>query len=340
LIVELAAVTQRNSQSATVKIEFTSSERQANKLLVLDNVSKTLGERTLVSNLSMVLSSGMKIGLLGPNGCGKTTLLRILAGELLPDTGTVTPAERLRVVYFDQHREQLDPDAPLRRALAPAGDLVTFCGQVQHVSGWARRFLFRLEQLDMPVRSLSGGEQARVQIARMMLQPADVLLLDEPTNDLDIPSLEVLEESLTEFPGAVVVVTHDRLMLQRLDADLLALDGAGQVRSFAGYSHWHEAHEEEQKQKQRKPDGKPEARPQPPRNTKRLSYKEQLEWDGMERTIVEHEAKAAALQRQLEDPVLTSDPRKLQEHCTALAAAQEAVERLYQRWQELEEKQR
>jgi ATP-binding cassette subfamily F protein uup len=340
LIDELAAVTERNSQNAAVKIEFVSSQRQANKLLVLDKVSKKMGERTLLSQFSLVLSAGQKIGLLGPNGCGKTTLLRILFGELPPDTGTVTRAECLKIVYFDQHREQLDPDAPLRRALAPSGDLVAFRGQVLHVSGWAKRFLFRSEQLDMPVRALSGGEQARVQIARLMLQPADVLLLDEPTNDLDIPSLEVLEESLVDFPGAVVVVTHDRLMLQRLEADLLALDGSGQVRSFTSYNHWLEVYEEEQKQKQRKAEPKPAARPQTSKNTKRLTYKEQQEWAGMEATIVEHEAQAAALQQQLEDPALTSDTRKLQEHCKALAAAQEAVERLYQRWQDLEAKQR
>ena len=159
--------------------------------------------------------------------------LRILAGEIEPDTGEVRRAEGLRVAWFDQNRDKLDLDQPLRRALAPEGDTVIFRDRPQHVAGWAARFLFRQDQLDLPLNRLSGGERARVHIARLMLQPADVLLLDEPTNDLDIPTLEVLESNLLDFPGAIVLVTHDRFLLDRLSKAILAMDGAGGVEFFA-----------------------------------------------------------------------------------------------------------
>ena len=166
------------------------------------------------------------MGLVGPNGSGKTTLLRLLRGRVAPTVGEIRAADALRVVYFDQNRE-LDPECTLRRALAPDSDSVIYQDRVMHVASWAARFLFTGEQLNQPVARLSGGERARVLIAQLMLQPADVLLLDEPTNDLDIPTLEILEESLLEFRGALVLVTHDRYMLDRVSTVVLGLDGHG-----------------------------------------------------------------------------------------------------------------
>ena len=167
----------------------------------------------------------MRVGLVGPNGSGKTTLLRLLSGEIAPLIGRDSSAPmRLRIVYFDQRR-QLDPDLTLRRALAPDSDSVIYHDRVIHVASWAARFLFTSEQLNQPVGELSGGERARVLIAKLMLEPADVLLLDEPTNDLDIPTLEILEESLLEFSGALVLVTHDRYLLDRVSTIVLGLDG-------------------------------------------------------------------------------------------------------------------
>ena len=339
LIDELDETRTRNNQRGTVKIDFTSTDRQANKLLVAKNVEMSLGGRKLLGNLNLTLAPGMKLGLLGPNGSGKTTFLRLLTGELEPDAGSIERAERLRVVCFDQNREQLDPEASLRRAMSllPDGDIVVFRGQPTHISAWAKRFLFRNEQLDMPVKSLSGGEQARILIARLMLRPADLLLLDEPTNDLDIASLEVLEESLVDFPGALVLVTHDRYMLERLASDILGLDGNGNSELYSDYLQWTNARELAQKAALPEPkkveSEKPAARPS---KARRLSYNEQREWEQIEANILKAEAQVHSLQQEVET-VSSRDPRKLHEHCTALAAAQEAVDNLYARWQALDE---
>src|ERR1700761_1416906 len=200
-------------------------------------VGYRVGGRTLFDGLEFVLTAGMRVGLVGPNGSGKTTLLKLLRGELTPIDGSIKPATALRTVYFDQNRI-LEPDVTLRRALAPDSDSVIYQDRVIHVASWASRFLFSGDQLNQPVGRLSGGERARVLIARLMLEPADLLLLDEPTNDLDIPTLEILEESLIEFSGALVLVTHDRFMLDRVSTQVLGLDGNGSAGSFADYSQW------------------------------------------------------------------------------------------------------
>jgi len=179
----------------------------------------------------------MRLGLVGANSSGKTTLLRLIQGALAPVSGEVERAEGLRIVYFEQGR-RLDPEVTLRRALAPDSDSVIYRDRVIHVAAWASRFLFAPEQLGQPVGRLSGGERARVLIARLMLEPADVLLLDEPTNDLDIQTLEILEESLLEFSGALVLVTHDRFMLDRVSTVVLGLDGRGHASGLPDYSQW------------------------------------------------------------------------------------------------------
>ena len=185
LISELADLSARRSTS-TAGIDFNATERQTKRLVEVEDVSYSFGERTLFENLNFAILAGMRVGLVGPNGSGKTTLLRLLNGEAEPTTGKIRAANSLRIVYFDQNRV-LDPDVTLRRALAPDSDSIIYQDRVIHVASWASRFLFTGEQLNQPVGRLSGGERARVLIANLMLQPADVLLLDEPTNDLDIP---------------------------------------------------------------------------------------------------------------------------------------------------------
>ncbi|HYO13151.1 MAG TPA: ABC-F family ATP-binding cassette domain-containing protein [Thermoanaerobaculia bacterium] len=340
LIAELREMKDRTGPAASARagIDFDASGRKTKKLLVAHGLAKSFDGRRIVSGLDMKLVPGMKLGLLGPNGSGKTTLLSLLDGTLPPDAGTIERADWLKTVRFEQGRDTLDKTVSLRRALAPEGDSVLYQGRPVHVASWAKRFLFHSEQLDTPVSRLSGGEQARILIARLMLQPADLLILDEPTNDLDIATLEVLEESLQEFPGALVLVTHDRYLLESVSTLVLALDGKGNAEYFADYAQW------EERRKQPEPAVKPAARPQssPPKEkttTKKLSYKDKLEWEAMEEKILEAEDAVAAAQAAVDDPAVATDPAELQARCAALEEARREVERLYARWAELEEKQ-
>jgi len=338
LMEELADLNTR-SRSATAQIDFSASDRKTKRLVELQSVGYEAGDRVLFENLDFIITAGMRVGLVGPNGSGKTTLLRLLRGELTATKGEIRRADWLRIVYFDQSR-QLDTNVTLRRALAPEGDSVIYQDRVIHVASWAARFLFTSEQLNQPVERLSGGERARVLIAQLMLQPADVLLLDEPTNDLDIPTLEILEESLLEFRGSLVLVTHDRYMLDRVSTVVLGLDGQGGVETFADYSQW------EMWQAERKQPAQPSVRvisrdsasTAAPPARKKLSYLEAREYDGIEQRIAEAEDLLQAKRAQLEDPAIASDgPRLLSAHA-GMDAAQKQVDTLYARWAELERK--
>jgi ATP-binding cassette subfamily F protein uup len=322
--------------AATAGIDFTSSQRRTRRLLVGHGLTVSRGGRTLVSGLDLVVTPGTRVGLIGPNGSGKTTLLEVLAGVAPPDAGAIEQADGLRIVRFEQQRAALDPAQSLRRALAPEGDTVTWQGRSVHVAAWAKRFLFRPEQLEVLVGHLSGGEQARILIARLMREPADLLILDEPTNDLDIPTLEVLEDSLAEFDGALVLVTHDRFMLERVSTVIVALDGRGGTATFADYAQWESTQTTVEPAQRKAPDRAAEASRQRP---KRLGYREQREWEGMEQAILDAERAVEACQGAVEDPAIVSDPTALQQRYAALEAARADVDRLYARWAELEAKQ-
>jgi ATP-binding cassette subfamily F protein uup len=335
LIDEFSAATQR-ARGGTAKIDFTASDRKTKRLIEAEGIGKTLGGRWLFQNLSLILSPGVRIGLVGANGSGKTTLLKLLAGELAPDEGEVRRADRLQIVSFAQDRgAHLDPNISLRRALCPEGDMVIYRDRPIHVAGWAKRFLFLEEQLDMPVSKLSGGERARVMIARLMLATADVLLLDEPTNDLDIPTLEVLEDSLLDFPGAIVLVSHDRYLLDRVSTIVIGLDGGpngSDAGVFADYSQWEAFRAERLSEKPPPRLPRPSAPTDEPK--KKLSYLQQREWDGMEAKILEAEHELAACQRELQ--ASASDPNRVAEVYDKMQVAQRRVEELYSRWAELE----
>jgi ATP-binding cassette subfamily F protein uup len=321
-------------RTSTAKIDFTSSERKTKRLWLGRGLRKKLGDRRIVDDLDILLTPGARLGVLGPNGSGKTTLLRMIIGELAPDAGTIERADRLRIVYFEQNRQSLDPALTLKRALAPEGDAVVYQDRSIHVASWAKRFLFRPEQLETSVSRLSGGEKARIVMARLMLQPADLLVLDEPTNDLDIPTLDVLEESLLEFAGALVLVTHDRYLLDRISTQILALDGKGNAEYFADYAQW----EANRREKPGAVSRSPLAEPRSPARTKKLSYLEQREWDSMEGTILAGEERLERAKRAAEDPAIAADADALQQRFGELSAAQADVDRLYARWTELEEK--
>ncbi|MGN6185710.1 MAG: ABC-F family ATP-binding cassette domain-containing protein [Thermoanaerobaculia bacterium] len=333
LIDELAEGRDR-AQSFTATIDFTASNRKTKRLWSARGLTKSLGDKKIVSNLDVLLTPGARLGILGPNGSGKTTLLRMIIGELTPDSGVIEQADGLRVVYFEQNRESLDPNLTLKRALAPEGDSVVYGDRSIHVAGWAKRFLCRSEQLETSVSRLSGGEKARIVLARLMLQPADLLVMDEPTNDLDIPTLDVLEESLLEFPGALVLVTHDRYLLDRVSTQILALDGKGSAQYFADYAQW-EVNRAEAKPQKAAPSAAPKLTAP---KAKKLSYMEQREFDAMEETVLAAEEKLEAAKAAAEDPTIASDPAALQTRYAELHAAQTEVERLYTRWAELEGK--
>ncbi|MEA2164023.1 MAG: transport system ATP-binding/permease protein [Thermoanaerobaculia bacterium] len=329
LIGELADSRSRSATSSA-KIDFTASERRTKRLWLVKGLRKSMGDKLLVDDLDILLTPGARLGILGPNGSGKTTLLRTITGELEPDAGTIEKAEKLRVVYFEQNRESLDPTLTLKRALAPEGDQVVYRDRTLHVASWAKRFLFRPEQLETSVSKLSGGEKARIVLARLMLQPADLLVLDEPTNDLDISTLEVLEESLLEFPGALVLVTHDRYLIDRVSTQILALDGKGGAEYFADYTQWQENRPRVAAPAREAKSAKPKA--------KKLTYAEQREWDAMEAAVHTAEERLDAARVASDDPAIATNATLLQQRFAELESAQDSVDRLYARWAELEGK--
>ena len=337
LIGELADLGGR-LQTKTAGIDFSATDRQTKRLVELEALQYSAGDRKLFDGLNFAITAGMRVGLVGPNGSGKTTLLRLLSGDLQEDAGTLKRANLLKVVYFEQNR-QIDESLTLRRALAPDSDSVVYQGRVIHVASWASRFLFTGDQLNQPVSRLSGGERARVLIANLMLQPADLLLLDEPTNDLDIATLEILEETLLEYPGALVLVTHDRYMLDRISNVVLGLDGLGGAERFADYSQWElwQAERKQQKEQAAKPNAKSAAPPSSPK--KKLSYLEAREWADIEDRVASAEDTLQQKQSLLEDPAVAVDAARLQSALAEAEEAKAAVDTLYARWAELEAKQ-
>jgi ATP-binding cassette subfamily F protein uup len=340
LIGELADLNSR-TRSTSAKIDFSATDRKTKRLIALDDLTYAIDGRTLFGGIHFTVTSGMRVGLVGPNGSGKTTLLRLLRGDIQPTRGEIGRADALRFVYFDQNRE-LDPEISLRRALAPDSDSVIYQDRVIHVAAWAAKFLFDPEHLSQPVGKLSGGERARVLIAQLMLQPADVLLLDEPTNDLDIPTLEILEESLLEYRGALVLVTHDRFMLDRVSTIVLGLDGLGGAERFADYSQW----DVWQRSQQRGTTNLSSGTKRPPaagegqatNAKKKLSYHEVRELETIEERIAGADKNLEVRRNALEDPAVTGDPSRLKAACIEMDEAQNTLDRLYARWAELEKK--
>ncbi|HRX83611.1 MAG TPA: ABC-F family ATP-binding cassette domain-containing protein [Phycisphaerae bacterium] len=336
---ELRDLQRRNTQTNAAGIDFDATGRRSRMLLEAKGLAKSLGGRRLFHDTDVLLAPGTRLGLLGVNGSGKTTLIRVLTGDLPADAGTIRQADDLRVVVFDQKREQLPQGVPLRKMLAAESDQVEFRGKPVHITAWAKRFLFRTDQLELPLRELSGGEQARVLIARLMLKPADVLVLDEPTNDLDIGSLEVLEDSLSEFPGAIVLVTHDRFLLDRLCTELLELRD-GTVNRYADFAQWQAAQRSTPDAPSESPERSKAKSPASAAPRKKLSASEQKELKDMEETILAAEQTVEERRLALDDPAIAADHVETQKRWAELEAARRDVEALYARWEELESKAR
>jgi ABC transport system ATP-binding/permease protein len=335
---EVAELEVRN-QSRTAVVDFAASGRKPRRLIEARGIGKRYGDRAVFDSIDLFIGPGTRLGLLGPNGCGKSTLLRVLTGLEEPTTGGVVRADGLSFAFFEQNRESLDPDQRLCDAVCDEGDYVDFRGTRVHRHGYLERFLFRPEQMIMPVRMLSGGEQSRLLIARLMLRPAQVLVLDEPTNDLDLPTLAVLEEALQSFSGAVLLVTHDRYFLDQVATQILAFHTRpgeeGQVSSFAGLNQWEAWRPSQAAPKgARKSEGNGAAAS--PAARKKLSYKDQRDRDTIEERIMAAEAKVAALEAECERPEVASDGARLVELHVQIDGARADTDALYARWAELE----
>ncbi|MBI3543642.1 MAG: ABC-F family ATP-binding cassette domain-containing protein [Deltaproteobacteria bacterium] len=330
------------NQQRTARIDFAGLEKNPKRLIDAKQISKSYGDRKLFKKVDLLITPGTRIGLLGPNGCGKSTLIRCLLGQEAPDTGEVTRSDQVSVAYFEQNRDLLDPSETVENTLCPRGDHVEYRGGRVHIRGYLDRFLFSNEQAVMKVGNLSGGEQSRLLLAKLMLTPANVLVLDEPTNDLDMATLTILEECLVEFPGAVLFVTHDRYFLDQVATKILGFTESGELLGFADIAQW-ESWKVEQDAAARDAASsqrsavKAVTAAAAARKSRKLSFNEQRELDGMEATIHKAEARLAELAAESANPDLVSNAIRLNELAKAMATAEAEIERLYSRWTELTE---
>ena len=331
-------LTYRN-QNKTARLDFQGSERNPKKLIEVKEVSKSYGDQPIFSHLNLLVTPGKRVGILGPNGCGKSTLVRVLLGLEKADSGSVFHSENLTFSYFEQNRESLDPSLSVAKTLCPHGEFVDYRGNRTHIRSYLDRFLFTSGQMEMAVGKLSGGEQSRLLLARLMLHESNLLVLDEPTNDLDMMTLNVLEECLTQFGGAVLLVTHDRYFLDQVANQILAIgtqgDQKGKITSFASLEQWESWHEE-QFQDSSKVKMAVGGSVQSQVKKRKLGFNEQRELNSMESTIHEAEEALAKLTTESLLPENTSNSIRLVEISKEMTRLQKEIERLYARWAELE----
>ncbi|NUN05501.1 MAG: ABC-F family ATP-binding cassette domain-containing protein [Bdellovibrio sp.] len=343
---DVAEISSKNL-ARVAKIEFKDAERNPQKLMHVENISKAYDGRVLFNDFTYLVNPKTRLALLGDNGTGKSTLIRILLGQELPDSGKVSRADKLKVAYFEQNRETLKPKESVLKNIVSEGDYVHYQGQYVFARSYLERFLFSRQQMDLPVEKLSGGEQSRLRLAQLMLNEAQVLILDEPTNDLDVATLTVLEESLKDFNGAVILVTHDRYFMDQVASQIMAFhkrpDGNVTMENFAGYLQWEEWFEEQKELEaaalrreadERKAAAKAGGKPG------KLSFKEKFELENMEKTILELEEKLGAAQLESGKPEVVSQASRVQELYKVIADIQSQLEKLYARWAELEKKEK
>jgi ATP-binding cassette subfamily F protein uup len=327
----------RRERAGAVSLQATEAERSGKLVVEARRVSFSRGERVIVRDLTTTIARGDRVGLIGPNGSGKTTLLRLLLGELQPDAGTIRLGTNLEVAYFDQLREQLDPDRSVFDSIADGADFVTVGGSRQHVHGYLENFLFPAERARTPVRALSGGERNRLLLARLFTRAFNVLVLDEPTNDLDIETLDLLEDMLTAYSGTLLVVSHDRAFLDNVVTSTLVFEGGGRVAEYVGgYADW---------VRQRKPvDAAPAPaknapvplKPRPVEKKKRLTFNEAKELAALPEHIDAHERERSALYASLSDPEFVRDGAAVSAAKVRLKKLDAAIHTLTERWEVLE----
>lgn len=337
----VSEISQRN-EDRTTKISTIDAGRSPKKLIEAKNISRSYAGRLVVPCLDLLLTPETRLGILGANGSGKSTLIRLLLKREESDTGSVFHADNLKVAYFEQNRDSLDPEITVLRTVCPLGDQLYYNNSQIHVRSYLSRFLFHGDQVEMPVGRLSGGEQSRLLLAKLFLEPANVLVLDEPTNDLDMKTLHVLEEALEEFSGAVLLVTHDRFFLDRVATKILGIGLNTQqekvIEAFASLGQWQawfEKNRELAKQKIRTQErAAKDALKAAPKKIK-LGFNEQRELAGMESAILAAETKLHSLQAETQDPIVTSNAKRLLELTQECAQLESEIERLYKRWAEL-----
>lgn len=332
LINELSTLKNKMQVSAT-NINFSASNRKSKQLIQIENISKAYSTKQIFKNFSFTICSGLNIGILGSNGIGKSTLLKLINKQIEPDAGTITHAEGLKIVYFSQHRDDLNPNWTLKMALSENADAVLFKDQEINIVTWAKRFQFEKGQLEFPVSKLSGGEQARLMIARLMLEKADVLLLDEPTNDLDIPTLTVLEESLENFSGTVVLVTHDRYMLNNTCDLFLGFTASNEIELFSDYFQWEKAFIKNKASAttNKKPILNKDKKPS-------LSYKEKQDLKKIEEDIHALDTLVLKIEAELIDPKNLTNFSILENLSLDLKNTQDKIDELYAYWNRLEKR--
>lgn len=321
-----------------LNISFSATGRKTRKLVEAEDLAIGYHDKCLVSGLSFTLMPYKVMGITGPNGCGKSTLLKILAQESKPLSGDLKVANDLKVVYFDQQRETLDPDEKLGSALTDETGAVRYQNRLIHVNAWATKFGFTRDQLELKVCELSGGEKARLLVSRLVRQEADILLLDEPTNDLDISTLEVLEEGMSAFNGAIVIISHDRYLISKICDEIVGFLGSGEAHIYGSYEQWEKAFIKDLKPQKSDvgPDRKTIKSSAKKPNKKKLSYMDQREFDQMEDKIMAAEQVLELREKDAQDPEIVSHPERAKKAYEDLEAAQREVERLYARWAELD----
>ncbi len=334
---EVQDLKERNSNKK-ILVDFGVVVRAPKKILEAKHISKSLGGKMLFEDFSFILGPKTRIGILGNNGCGKSTLIRTLLGDIKPDTGEVWLTDQMTISYFEQSKNSLNLEVSLLKNICPDGDYVQVQGNPMHAKSYLTKFRFRHDQMDMPVKKLSGGEQSRLLIAMLMMNKDQVLVLDEPTNDLDIDTLNVLEEALKDFDGAIILVTHDRYFMDQVSNQILAfIEGSTELISFSSFLQWQDYVSNLKKSDGGATNQKAKSTPvnSAAQSKKKLSFKDQRELETIEEKVLKAEEKLIEIQTQLSLPENLSQFSKLTELAAAFKSQQSEIENLYKRWQAL-----